>query len=131
MFFCLSPHPEFLCNDQKTHIHLYEIRYTRHYLFLFLIKRSHNHKWEWPVRHYPRPMEICHYPIEVDFYGNFARFIIKITLIRSQIITLNIQFASFTRFNVFTRIYIQVHFPSTLPDCTRENGIFFPVWTRY
>ena len=81
------------------------------------------HILELPVLGYPRNMVIYHYPvIGVIFIVNLYVFIIKITLISSQIITLNTHFGSFTPFYAFMIIYIQIHFPWTLPDCTRGNG---------
>ena len=52
----------------------------------------------------------------------------KITLICSQIITLNTSFGQLIPFYEFKRIYIQIRLPQTLPDCTRGDGNFLIFW---
>ena len=52
-----------------------------------------------------------------QFLWWFCTFFLM-TLNCCQIITLNSHFGSFTLFNDFMRIFIWIHFPWKLPDCT-------------
>ena len=81
-----------------------------------------HYRWALLVLHYPGNMVIYHYSlVGVIFMVLLHVIIIKITLNSSQIISLNTNFGSFPPLYAFTRIYMQIHFPLTLPDCGIGN----------